>query len=126
MTKFAYSIVFVRDMAKSVAFYRDLLGLPLRSETPFWTEFSTEGCTLALHLAAEGTLPPVQQGQIPAGHMHTGFVVEDLDAFSAKLAAAGITVMRSIQTEDFGGRMGVWRDPDGVPVSVISFQPEQR
>ena len=68
MTKFAYSIVFVRDMAKSISFYRDLLGLSLRSETPFWSEFGTEGCTLALHLAAEGTLAPVQPDQIPAGH----------------------------------------------------------
>ena len=124
MTKFAYSIVFVRDMAKSIAFYRDLLGLPLRSESPFWTEFGTEGCTLALHSAAEGTLPPVQQDQIPAGHMHTGFVVEDLDALAAKLAAAAVPLMRPIKTEDFGGRMGVWRDPDGVPVSVISFQAQ--
>ena len=121
MTKFAYSIVFVRDMARSVAFYRDLIGLPLRMESPEWTEFGTEGCTLALHRATEGTLTPVLPDQIPAGHMHPAFSVDDLDAFAARMEAAGVAVMRPVKTEDFGGRMGVWRDPDGIPVSVMSF-----
>lgn len=44
-----YAIVFVSDMKKGVAFYRDVLGLPLKLETPHWTEFATEGATLALH-----------------------------------------------------------------------------
>ena len=38
-----YAIVFVSDMARSIVFYRDTLGLPLRFETPAWTEFATDG-----------------------------------------------------------------------------------
>jgi catechol 2,3-dioxygenase-like lactoylglutathione lyase family enzyme len=30
-----YAIIFVGDMQKSVAFYRDIVGLPLRFESPF-------------------------------------------------------------------------------------------
>ena len=44
-----YAIVFVSDMQRSVSFYRDILGLPLKFESPGWTEFATEGATLALH-----------------------------------------------------------------------------
>ena len=121
MTKFAYSILFVRDMTKSIAFYRDLLGLPLRMESPDWSEFGTEGCTLALHRAAEGSLPPVEDGKIPAGHAHTGFVVGNIDEFAEKMKAAGVLAMRPVRTESFGGRMGVWLDPDGIPVSVMSL-----
>jgi carbon storage regulator len=51
LPKFTHAIVFVSDMARSVAFYRDVLGLPLRFESPEWTEFETPGSTLALHLA---------------------------------------------------------------------------
>ena len=51
MLEFSHAIVFVSDMARSVAFYRDILGLPLRFESPEWTEFETPGSTLALHLA---------------------------------------------------------------------------
>ena len=41
-----YAIVLVSDMKRSVTFYRDVLGLPLKFETPGWTEFSTDGATL--------------------------------------------------------------------------------
>jgi carbon storage regulator CsrA len=52
MPKFTHAIVFVSDMARSVAFYRDVLGLSLRFESPEWTEFDTPGSTVALHLSA--------------------------------------------------------------------------
>lgn len=44
-----------------------------------------------------------------------------LGGFAARLQAAGVPVIREVEKQDFGGRMGVWRDPDGVPVSVLSF-----
>ncbi|MGI9516973.1 MAG: VOC family protein [Pirellulaceae bacterium] len=47
-----YSIVLVSDMARSVKYYRDTLGIPLKFESPEWTEFKTDGATLALHLCA--------------------------------------------------------------------------
>lgn len=53
-----YSIVIVRDMSRSVAIYRDVLGLPLRFESPHWTEFETEGAKLALHLGDDAVDPP--------------------------------------------------------------------
>jgi catechol 2,3-dioxygenase-like lactoylglutathione lyase family enzyme len=34
MVKFSHAIIFVSDMARSIAFYRDVLGLPLRFESP--------------------------------------------------------------------------------------------
>jgi catechol 2,3-dioxygenase-like lactoylglutathione lyase family enzyme len=46
-----YAIVFVSDMKRAISFYRDVLGLPLRFDSPGWTEFATDGATLALHLA---------------------------------------------------------------------------
>ena len=45
----SYAIVFVSDMNRSVEFYRDVFGLPVKFETPGWTEFATDGATLALH-----------------------------------------------------------------------------
>jgi catechol 2,3-dioxygenase-like lactoylglutathione lyase family enzyme len=51
MADLSHTIIFVTDMARSVVFYRDVLGLPVRLESDKWTEFETPGCTLALHLA---------------------------------------------------------------------------
>ncbi len=44
-----YVMVMVTDMQRSVAFYRDVLGLTLRFESPGWSEFSTGPTTLVLH-----------------------------------------------------------------------------
>lgn len=44
-----YAIVFVSDMNRSIFFFRDFVGLPLKFESNELTEFSTEGATLALH-----------------------------------------------------------------------------
>ena len=120
MTSYAYTILFVRDMAKSVAFYRDLVGLRLKMESPEWSEFDSGGCTLALHKAAEGSVPEVQTGQIPAGHIHCGFIVQDVDGFADRMEQAGVPMMEPVKMQEFGARMGVWRDPDGVPVSVMA------
>jgi lactoylglutathione lyase len=121
MANFAYSILFVSDMDKSIHFYRDLVGLRLKMQSPEWSEFDTGSCTLALHKAAAGAVAQVQQGQIPAGHMHCGFLVQDVDAFAELMEREGVTQMEPVRMQEFGARMGVWRDPDGVPVSVMAF-----
>ena len=44
-----YTMIIVSDMQRSVEFYRDKLGIPLKFQTPEWTEFATGSTTLALH-----------------------------------------------------------------------------
>ena len=43
-------IVYCSDMKRSIAFYRDQLGFPLKRESPEWSEFHCGPVTLALHL----------------------------------------------------------------------------
>ena len=38
-TQLSYAIKFVADMEKAVKFYRDVLGLQLKFESPGWSEF---------------------------------------------------------------------------------------
>ena len=109
-----YAIVFVSDMRRSVAFYRDVLGLPLRFESSHWSEFATGEATLALHLAeAEG--PP--SSREAAGSCRPGFGVTDLDAFHQQMAAAGVPCVEEPR-EVFGSRLAQYRDPDGLVFSV--------
>ena len=63
MVEFSHAIIFVSDMARSIAFYRDVLGLPLRFESPEWTEFETPGSTLALHLADDSSSAVLRRTQ---------------------------------------------------------------
>ena len=119
MRELSHTIVFVRDMARSVAFYRDLLGLPVRFESAKWTEFETPGTTLALHLAdvaSDGMT--ISADAIPAGVCHLSFAVDDLDAFHEKMTANGVRCLQPPKEEDFGGRLAGYADPDGLPFWV--------
>jgi len=106
-----YEIIFVSDMSESVAFYRDVLGIPLKFESPHWSEFATEGATLALHVAKADS-----DDEAP-GRCRPGIAVPDLDEFHQRMVAANVTCLQEPR-DVFGARVALYRDPDGLPFSV--------
>jgi lactoylglutathione lyase len=112
-----YAIVFVSDMTRSVAFYRDVLGLPLRFESPGWTEFATEGATLALHLSAKSNVAEPDPKHVPAGRCRPGLSVPNLDEFHQRMVAKNVPCIQEPK-EVFGARIAEYVDPDGLPISV--------
>jgi lactoylglutathione lyase len=111
----SYAIVFVSDMKRSVAFYRDVIGLPLKFDSPEWSEFATEGATLALHRAEKAGGNGAEE--LPAGHCRPGLSVPDLDAFHQRMVEHGVICTQ--QPKDlFGSRMGQYLDPDGLAISI--------
>lgn len=112
-----YAIVFVSDMDRSVAFYRDVIGMPLKFASPHWTEFATEGATWALHLTDEQSLPH-QAGKLePAGSSRPGFSVEDIDAFHARMVEQNVSCIQPPKIT-FRSRNPQYKDPDGLVFSV--------
>jgi lactoylglutathione lyase len=119
MPELSHTIIFVTDMARSVAFYRDLLGLPVRFESAKWTEFGTPGCTLALHLAdVSSNTAAISADAIPAGQCHLSFAVEDIDAFHQQMIAKSVPCLQPPEEEEWGGRLAGYADPDGLPFWV--------
>lgn len=118
-----YTMVVVSDMDKSVEFYRDKLGLPLKFQSPEWTEFQTGTTTLALHgggIARTG--PPAGDPSKQAGACSIGFNVENVDETYAQLQAKGIRfVMPPTQREGEGIKLAVAIDPDGLPISFAQL-----
>ena len=113
----SYAIVFVSDMKRSVGFYRDVLGIPLRFESPGWTEFATEGATLALHAAGgEGSAPDGARGEMP-GSCRPGLRVPDLDVFHKRMVEKGVPCLQAPK-DVFGTRIAQYADPDGLAISV--------
>jgi catechol 2,3-dioxygenase-like lactoylglutathione lyase family enzyme len=51
--RIAVVIVGVTDMQRAVDFYRSKLGLPLKFQTPAYSEFKTQGAVLALEKRGE-------------------------------------------------------------------------
>jgi lactoylglutathione lyase len=110
-----YAIVFVSDMTRSVAFYRDVIGLPLKFESPGWSEFVTGEATLALH-SGEGGGSAAEEGH-PPGRCHPGLAVPDLDAFHRKMIEKKVRCIQQPR-EVFGARIAQYADPDGLAISV--------
>jgi lactoylglutathione lyase len=116
-------MVIVSDMARSVEFYRDKLGIPLKFESPEWTEFATGATTLALHGGGvPATQPPSGDPSKTAGACSIGFNVDDVDKTYEELKAKGIRfVMPPTQREGEGIRLAVAIDPDGLAISFAQL-----
>ena len=75
-----YTMIVVSDMQRSVEFYRDKLGIPVKFQSPEWTEFATGTTTLALHGGGVANQqPPAGDPSKIAGACSIGFNVDDVD-----------------------------------------------
>ena len=111
-----YVMVMVSDMQRSIQFYRDRLGIPLKFESLDWTEFATGTTVLALHGGGKqgtGANEPV------AGTASIGFYVPNLDAKYEELKGKGVVfVMPPTDRAEEGIKLAVCLDPDGLPISL--------
>ena len=110
-------LFFVSDMKRSVSFYRDVLGLPLRFESPGWTEFTTEGATLALHASEGSAAEKDNSQQVPAGRCRPGLSVPNLDEFHRRMVERNVPCLHEPK-EIFGARIAQYVDPDGLAISL--------
>jgi predicted enzyme related to lactoylglutathione lyase len=107
--KLSYAIEFVGDMNRAVRFYRDVIGLPLKFESPDWSEFSTGETTLALHPASDKN---------PAGKVEIGFEVPDLQKFHSEMMAKGVKFPVAPKKQAYGSLLAQFQDSEGASVSV--------
>lgn len=106
--RLSYAIKFVDDMDRAIAFYRDKLGLEVKFQSPFWSEFATGDTVLALHPASD---------ENPAGGVELGFAADNLGEFYDRRHELGIEFTRQPK-EEHGVHIAQIRDADGAHVSV--------
>ena len=107
-------IVMVSDMNRSLAFYRDILGLKSRTESEWWSEFSSGDVTIALHHARQGAGGAVNGTD--AGTVHISFAVTNIERASADLRAKGVEVDGPKEME--GILTATFSDPDGLSLGL--------
>jgi lactoylglutathione lyase len=107
--KLSYVIEFVADMDRAVKFYRDVIGLPLKFQSPGWSEFATGETTLGLHPASEKN---------QAGKIEMGFNVPDLQKFHSEMTGKGVQFPMAPARQDFGGMLAQFVDSEGAQISV--------
>ncbi len=112
----AYTVVYVNDIEKCTAFYRDVLGVPLDYAVKGWTQFKSNGAALVLHLKLEH--PPSR----PSGNaVHITFRVDDLDTEYRRLTAQSVRFLAPPATVAFG-KHATLLDPEGNPVDLIEWK----
>lgn len=109
----------VSNMARSLAFYRDGLGLPVHNyeEGADVAFFALEGTWLAIHPREK----LAEDAQVSAeGHGFSGITIahnepskEKVDEVFARALAAGAKAIKKPQDVFWGGYSGYFADPDG-------------
>lgn len=122
------SILYVEDMARAIAFYRDELGLePMTGDQERFQTFLAGARQVLLLFKQGGTLEPaeVPGGVIPphdgSGPHHIGFAIaaETYEPWRKRLGERGIAI-ESETTWERGGRSLYFRDPDGHLLELIT------
>jgi catechol 2,3-dioxygenase-like lactoylglutathione lyase family enzyme len=112
--------LYVEDVDRAVAFYRDVLGLEVVAESPRLAAIHG-GASTVLLLMLRGAMSgggPSAGGWLPPhdaeGRQHFAFAVatEELPAWERHLAARGVAVESRVRW-DRGGTSLYFRDPDG-------------
>jgi catechol 2,3-dioxygenase-like lactoylglutathione lyase family enzyme len=111
MTRLAYLTLHVDDLAESVRFYGDGLGLPILRREDWGVVLDAGGVGLHLH---ERDPDHVKE------RVEVTFDVEDADAAVALLRDRGARVLDEVADREWGDRDGAVEDPDGNTVYVRS------
>ncbi len=109
-------ILLVSDMNRSIDFYKNVLGLPLKTQSQEWTEFFMKGTKLALHPIKE----KLKSKMVSKIGVLIGFMVMDMDETSKILKAKGVKFVKEPKEESFG-KHAIIEDPDGYMISLVQL-----
>lgn len=118
MIRSLYSVaIFVHDIERAIVFYRDVLGLPLRSQGSFGAEFLDGETRLGVH-------PAIHDEAKALVGRHTGltFQVEHLLHCCGDLHARGVRFVNE-PTQQSWGIMAMIADPDGNVLALWEPPP---
>jgi len=125
--KFAYTIVYVSDVAASLDFFERAFGLARRFmvETGEYGELETGGTSLsfAVHATARGNLGhdyvDAQSSVQPLG-IEIGLVTDDVAVACERAVNAGATLLKAPGTKPWGQTVAYVRCPDGTLVELCT------
>jgi catechol 2,3-dioxygenase-like lactoylglutathione lyase family enzyme len=121
LKKIAVVMLGVKDLARSVAFYRDTLGLTPQGEVPQEFAFFDAGGTM---LALSAGLADPQASPSTVGALEVVFGVEDVMEGYEALRSRGVRFVVEPRHVTGQSWSAVFTDPDGHRLSL--FGPKER
>lgn len=118
-----YMILYVENLERSITFYRDLLGLPVRAEHGTYVEFETGSTVLAIN--TRENVAEITGLNIPESINHSqtfelGFVVENVNTIVEKLRGHEVLIISEPVTKPWGQIVAYVADPDGHFIEICS------
>lgn len=110
-------ILAVKDLDKSLEFYHDIIGLPIKNQRRTWIDLGTTGALISLHPAS---LTAEHIGGSLDNGITIGFLVGDINYAIEELKTKGVKVYREISERE-AGKNAIVLDPDDYLVSL--FEP---
>ena len=105
-------MLMAQDMGRAVAFYRDIIGLELRSQSPMWSELAFRDAIVALHGGG-------------SGEFHTtglSFQVSDVGAACDEVRSGGGRVVSGPEDRSGEGiRLAELSDPEGNGFALTQY-----
>jgi len=112
-------ILEVKDLDKSIKFYHEILGMPIKNERRNWVDLGQQsGGVLSLHPAS---ITNTHTESTKENGILIGLTVGDLRAAMEEISDANVEVFRDIQ-ERQTGKNSIILDPDGYLISL--FEPD--
>ncbi|WP_139492016.1 VOC family protein [Brevibacillus dissolubilis] len=118
-----YVILYVHDVAKSLEFYRDKLGLAVRADHDTYIELDTGAVILSLFdrgNARETTKLQVPEGEGSSQTFEVGFVTEDVEGTVNRLREQGVPVLKEPIVKPWGQTVAYVADPDGHYIEICT------
>ena len=113
--KISAVVLLVSNVKRSINFYKNILGLPVKRQSKDWTEFFNNGAVLALH-------PAKKKDKLKSGSsMLIGFMVNDLDFSVKQLKKKKVKFFKQPKKEPFG-KHTIILDPDGHLISIAEMK----
>jgi predicted enzyme related to lactoylglutathione lyase len=101
-------VLYVRDMYRALAFWRDGLGLAVMTHSPGWSRLSCGDASVGLHLIER------RVSEQPVPYAGPNFEVDDLEEAVERAMAAGAQMVELREAEPrVPMRLAVLTDPEG-------------
>ncbi|MBI2006132.1 MAG: VOC family protein [Nitrosopumilales archaeon] len=111
-------ILAVKDLDKSIKFYNEIIGLPIRQQRRSWVDLGSKGALLSLHPAS---LTATHSGTSIENGVAIGFIVGDVKSAVEELRSKGVKIYRDVVDRE-AGKNAIILDPDDYMISL--FEPD--